>query len=75
MYFSKNLNMDNQIELDNELLNAKLILDDEEIQIVVSAFDGAVIINFGKPLYWLGLEKKQAIEIANTMIKIANSLP
>lgn len=59
----------------DESPNIKLIPDEGEIQIAIAAIDGAVIINFGTPISWFGLEKEQAIEIANTIIEKANTLP
>jgi hypothetical protein len=46
--------------------------DDEGELTLGVAFDeknGIVVINFGKPVAWMGLEPAQAIEMAKTILK------
>ena len=44
--------------------------DEGEIAIAIGVEEtGNVIINFGKPVAWLGLPAEQAIEMGRTLIK------
>ena len=43
--------------------------DEGEIAIAIGIEDGNVIINFGKPVAWLGLPGEQSIEMGRTLIK------
>jgi hypothetical protein len=52
--------------------NGKLTDSDEgEIQFQIGSKDGTIIIDFGKPVAWLGVQKEQAIEIAKALCKHA----
>lgn len=46
--------------------------DEGEIRIGITNKDGRIVIEFGKPIYWIGFTKEQAIEIGNTLIQRAN---
>ncbi len=41
--------------------------DEGEIKIAVGAVDGKVVINFGKPVAWIGLDAKQARQLAESL--------
>lgn len=47
--------------------------DEGEIIFNVSSHRGRVIVNFGKPVSWLGLDARQAGALAATLIQHANS--
>jgi hypothetical protein len=53
----------------------KLTPEDEgELRLAVSSFNGAVRIDFGKPIAWFGLPPQQAIVFAQLIVKHARSL-
>lgn len=55
-----------------EFPNGKLTDDDEgEIAIGITTKDDVVIIDFGKPIAWIGFSKEQAKEIGELLIKKA----
>ena len=41
--------------------------DEGEIKIAVAVVDGKVVINFGKPVAWVGFDAKQARQIADLL--------
>ena len=43
--------------------------DEGEIKIAVGVQDGKVIINFGKPVAWIGFDSKQARQLAESIRK------
>lgn len=43
--------------------------DEGEIQIGIKQIDGRVVMNFGKPIEWIGFTKEQAVQIAESLIK------
>ena len=50
----------------------KLVDDDEgELRVAVGDKDGKVIIEFGKPVAWLGLTPQGAVDFAQTLIQRA----
>ena len=51
--------------------------DEGEIRFAIAADPTTrkVIINFGKPVAWMGMEKDQAIAIGETLIARAKELP
>lgn len=52
--------------------NGKLVNHDEgEIKIAVTNYQGNVIVNFGKPVAFIGFTAKQAIDIAYLIIEKA----
>ena len=58
--------------------SGKLLESDEgEIRFAIGADPTTrkVIINFGKPVAWMGMEKDQAIAIGETLIARAKELP
>jgi hypothetical protein len=58
-----------------EFPNGKISEDDKgEIRMLIGVSQGKVIINFGKSISWLGLDKKSAIEFAELVLKHANEI-
>lgn len=49
--------------------------DEGGLRLAVRAHDGVVMIAFGKEVSWLGLEKQDALQFAQAIIKHAESLP
>lgn len=45
--------------------------DEGEIRIGITAIDGKVVLNFGKPVVWIGFDPMQAMEIGTLLIKRA----
>jgi hypothetical protein len=61
----------------NKFPQGKLNDNDEgEIAFGVAADkeNGKVLINFGKPVAWFGMDREQAIELANTLRQKADDL-
>lgn len=55
--------------------DGKLHEDDEgEITMAIGIHEGKVIIDFGKPVHWLGLPKEDALALAEMITKRANEL-
>lgn len=53
----------------------RLTDDDEgEIRIAIGSRDGAVVIDFGKPVHWIGFTPKQAMKIAEDLVKHARAI-
>lgn len=53
----------------------KLCEDDEgELQMRLGIQDKTVIIDFGKPVKWFGMAKKDTINLANALLEKANEL-
>lgn len=53
----------------------KLNADDEgALQIGIATLDKTLIINFGKPVEWIGLDKITAVALAETIKKRAEEL-
>jgi len=53
----------------------KLTDDDEgDIKLMITRKDGNVVIDFGKPVNWLGLSKSQAVDFARMILKHAEQL-
>lgn len=53
----------------------KLNNDDEgELAIAIGVEDKTVIIDFGKDITWVGMDKFQAIQFATAILKHANSI-
>jgi hypothetical protein len=56
--------------MDEHYPDGMLNEDDEgAINIAIGIEEGNVIVNFGKPVAWLGLPGDQAIEMGRTLIK------
>jgi hypothetical protein len=49
--------------------------DEGEIRLAIGCADGKVLINFGKPTAWIGFTRAEALNIAETLIKHAATLP
>lgn len=49
--------------------------DEGELKLAVSNQDGNVIIAFGKPVHWVGLDKVTALQFAKAIFDHANALP
>lgn len=43
--------------------------DEGEIRVGIAQVDGRVVMNFGKPIEWIGFTKEQAKQIAESLIK------
>lgn len=53
----------------------KLSADDEgELKIAITTRDKTLIIDFGKPCAWIGLDKHTALALADTIKKRAEGL-
>jgi len=48
--------------------------DEGEIRLVVGVVEGKVVVNFGKPVAWLGMEREEAMGLARGLIKHARRL-
>lgn len=48
--------------------------DEGELKIAIGVKDNTIIVDFGKQVCWLGLDKQSALELANILIKHANSM-
>lgn len=48
--------------------------DEGEIRIGVTSSNGKVVIDFGKPIHWVGLSPEQAKDIAEVLISRANEI-
>lgn len=42
---------------------------------IFASEEGKVIVNFGCQLKWVGMSKKQAMDLAAKLVEIANELP
>ncbi len=57
-----------------EFPKGKIAPEDEgEIAFAVGHKDGKVVIDFGKPVAWLGMDRHQAIALANTILSHAKA--
>jgi hypothetical protein len=53
----------------------KLYDDDEgQLQLVVYVEGETIVMNFGKSIKWIGMDKHQAIEVANCILEKANKI-
>ena len=48
---------------------------DGELKMLVKTRNGKITIDFGKPVHWIGLDKKTALALANSLKKHAEELP
>jgi hypothetical protein len=48
--------------------------DEGELKMAITTQDNRVLIAFGKPTAWVGMDKQQAILFANTIIEKASHL-
>jgi len=48
--------------------------DEGELRFGVTTHNGKVVLNFGKPVEWIGFDADQAIEIAQQLIKRAGEI-
>lgn len=56
----------------NDFPRGKLCQDDEGgLRIAVYESDKTVIINFGKDIEWIGLDKETALKLANSLMECA----
>jgi hypothetical protein len=52
----------------------KLTPEDEgEIQIAITDYNGKVVMDFGKPITWIGFTPDQAGEIADNLLRHADN--
>jgi hypothetical protein len=49
--------------------------DEGEIAIAIGHKQNKVVINFGKPVAWIGFDKRQALEIAQLIRSHAQQIP
>ena len=49
--------------------------DQGGLQMAIGTQDGVVVVDFGKPVAWLGLDRATAIALGNNLIKHGRSLP
>ena len=61
--------------MNNKYPRGKLRNDDEGALLIrITSEDKTVIIDFGKTIRWLGLDKDAAIQFANCIINKANEI-
>ncbi len=48
--------------------------DEGELRLGIAVKDRTVLINFGKPVVWIGLDKNGAIEFAENILKRAKDI-
>lgn len=48
--------------------------DEGEIRIGITSSNGKIVIDFGKPIHWIGFSPEQAKQIAETLIIRANEI-
>jgi hypothetical protein len=48
--------------------------DGGELRFSIELMDDKIIINFGTSVTWLGLTPREAIDLANILLKYANSI-
>lgn len=66
---------DTKLGATGEYPEGQLNQDDEgELRMAVGVENDTVILNFGKPVAWLGLPPDSARQLANLMIQHANSI-
>ncbi len=66
---------ENSLGSTNEFPDGKLDADDEgEISVAVGVVNESVIINFGKPVRWIGFTADQAIDLAKSLLIKAAAL-
>jgi hypothetical protein len=58
----------------NDFPRGKLNDSDEGLQIAIAGRDKTVIVAFGTPTAWIGLDKHTAIAFANSILEKANSI-
>lgn len=64
-----------QLGATGQFPNGKLTDHDEgEIKFGVSAYHGEVILNFGKPIQWIGMSPEQARNLALSLRQRANEI-
>lgn len=44
-------------------------LDEGEIKFAVTTIDNKVVIEFGKPVHWMGMSGEQAVDLGRLLIK------
>lgn len=49
-------------------------LDEGEIRVKIGVIDGRIVIDFGKPISYVGFTKEQALEIGQNLIEKALDL-
>ena len=48
--------------------------DEGALEVSLGIQDKTVILDFGKPVKWLGLAKQDAVNLANSLLEKANQL-
>lgn len=70
----KKLVKEMQLGATKKFTDGKLNPQDEgEIKIAFGEENGRVVINFGKPVAWIGFTPEQAMELAAALMKHSNS--
>lgn len=63
-------NISDELGATGSFPNGKLNANDEgEIAIGITKSNGTVVIDFGKPVHWIGFTSVQAIQIGENLIK------
>ena len=48
--------------------------DEGEIRFAMTVYNGKIVMDFGKPVQWLGIDVETAREIANNILKKCDEL-
>jgi hypothetical protein len=48
--------------------------DEGEIKIAIGSVDGKVVVDFGKPVAWIGFDPERARAVADALLKHANEI-
>lgn len=57
-----------------EFPQGKLVPEDEgELQLAIAEVEGRVVINFGKPISWIGMRPEEARMLANMLLLKASA--
>lgn len=48
--------------------------DEGELAMAIAAIEGKIVIRFGTPTAWIGMDKAQALEMAQHLTRIAEAL-
>lgn len=65
-----------QKEMAGQFPHGKITPQDEgAVALQIGSENGRVVLQFPKPVKWIGFTREQALQIANSLIKHAASLP
>jgi hypothetical protein len=48
--------------------------DEGDLQFRIAVKDKTIIVDFGKPVVWIGLDKETAVSLANILLKRAKEI-